>query len=453
MSAALATPLVNALAQRIAQEHVAVRSALPSSVVSPERRLQAIETLAASGLPTARDENWKYANLRTVERVRFTPSTPRPRPDVPVGELPALIQGYARYIFVDGVLMPELSSATSASGVSVTSLRARASSATPSVDSGTADFSHLSSGTAADERFALLNEAFATDGAAIRVAQNIDCPACVELIFVATEAAQNAASYPRIELSVAANARVGLIERHVSLHQDANFVNGSARVNIGRGAQVNHYRVQQAGARSTWVDTLVASVAQDARYALYTVSLGALSARSTMHIQLAGERAELALHGVSLGDGQQVHDAFALVEHIAPHTKSEQSVRSIAAGRARVGFNSKVVVRGHARGADSRQSLRGLLAGSQAEIDVRPQLEIYTDDVRCSHGATAGKLDDNMLFYLLSRGIEPDTAQQLLKWAFLEDVVSRIEVPELRRQIELSLAGQMKETAALKELI
>src|SRR5690606_5687095 len=105
------------------------------------------------------------------------------------------------------------------------------------------------------------------------------------------------------------------------------------------------------------------------------------------------------------------------------------------------------------RGTDSRQSLRGLLAGPEAEIDVRPQLEIYTDEVRSSHGATAGKLDDQMLFYLLSRGIERETAQRLLKWAFLEDVVSRIAVPELRRQIELSLAGQMKEADALKELL
>jgi Fe-S cluster assembly protein SufD len=112
-----------------------------------------------------------------------------------------------------------------------------------------------------------------------------------------------------------------------------------------------------------------------------------------------------------------------------------------------------VVVRKGAQGTDSQQSLRGLLAGPDAEIDVRPQLEIYTDDVRCSHGATAGKLDDNMLFYLLSRGLDPETAQRLLKWAFLEDVVAKIEVPELRRQIEHSLAGQLKDAAALKELL
>jgi len=216
---------------------------------------------------------------------------------------------------------------------------------------------------------------------------------------------------------------------------------------------VSHYRLQQAGARATWFDTLAATVGKDARYDLHVVNLGALSARSTFHVALAGERAELGLHVVSLADNLQVHDGFALVEHIAPYSKSEQNVRGIAGGRARVAFNSKVVVREHARGTDSRQSLRGLLAGPQAEIDVRPQLEIYTDDVRCNHGATAGKLDDNMLFYLLSRGIERDTAQQLLKWAFLEDVVSRIAVPELRRHIEASLAGQMKETAAVKELV
>jgi Fe-S cluster assembly protein SufD len=309
------------------------------------------------------------------------------------------------------------------------------------------------SAESADERFALLNDAFATDGAVIDVASGVDCPACIELVFVASEPAQTAASYPRLELNVASNARLGLIERHISLRDNTNFVNAVVRVNISKGAQVTHYRLQEAGARATWFDTLAATVEQDARYEVHAVNLGALSSRSTLNIQLTGERAELALHVVSLADQQQVQDGFALVEHIAPNTKSEQNVRGIAGGRSRVAFNSKVVVRERAQGTDSRQSLRGLLAGPQAEIDVRPQLEIYTDDVRCNHGATAGKLDDTMLFYLLSRGIDRDTAQQLLKWAFLEDVVSRITIPVLRKHIEASLAGQMRETAALKELI
>ncbi len=431
------------LTDRIAKEHAAAGEVLSPAVVSTERRRSAVDALSTKGLPTTRDENWKYANLRSIERVRLVPATPRPRSDITPGDLPALIEGYARYTFVDGAFMPELSRPATVAGISVTPLRARP--ATTPAD--------LPSWDSPDARFALLNDAFATDGALITVAKGIDCPACIEVVFVATEPAQIAASYPRLELDVQASAQLGLIERHISLHDEANFVNGVVRVNISRGAQVTHYRLQQAGARSTWLDTLGATVEQDARYEVHTVGLGALSARSTLHVQLAGERAELALHVVSLADQQQVHDGFALVEHMAPHTKSEQSVRGIAAGRSRVAFSSKVVVREQGHDTDSRQSLRGLLAGPQAEIDVRPQLEIYTDDVRCSHGATAGKLDDNMLFYLLSRGIDRDTAQQLLKWAFLEDVVSRITVAELRRHIEASLAGQMQEKIALKELI
>ena len=137
----------------------------------------------------------------------------------------------------------------------------------------------------------------------------------------------------------------------------------------------------------------------------------------------------------------------------SPQGRTEQTFRGISAGRARVAFNGKIVVAREGQGTDSRQSLRGLLAGDEAEIDVRPQLEIYTDEVRCSHGATAGKLDDNMLFYLLSRGLDRETAQRALKWAFLEDVISRIEVPALRRGIEERLLAQMHDGAALREVL
>ena len=426
-----------ALSDRIVQEHAAASDTLPSSVVSAERRARAVETLRVAGLPTTRDENWKYANLRVLEKNTFRSVERESRAKVAVSDLPPAIADYARYVFVDGVFAPDLSATTDKGGVTVRS-------------GGPAGTAPTASG---DERFALLNEAFALDVARIHAPKNADCVACVEILFVATAPAQSAASYPRLELQVEANARVGLIERHISLGSDANFVNGAVQVSVGPGAQVDHYRLQQTGAHATWFDTLTATVEKNARYVVHLVSLGALSARSTSRVQLTGQGAETAIHVVSLADGQQVHDGFALVEHVAPNTKSEQSVRGIAAGRARVAFNSKVVVREKAKGTDSQQSLRGLLAGTQAEIDLRPQLEIYTDDVRCNHGATAGKLDDNMLFYLLSRGIEKEIAQQLLKWAFLEDVVSRIAVPELRKHIEQSLAGQMQETAALKELL
>lgn len=398
----------------------------------PQRQL-ALAALTEVGLPTSRDENWKYVNLRTLDKVSFVPSTAEARPAIKASDLPTAV-GKSRYVFVDGVFDAALSSPSGQAGVTVTT------GAGGAANGGAAG---------GDLRFALLNEAFATDAAQIHVARGTDCEICVELVFVATAEAKAGASYPRVSFKVDANARVGLIERHVSIGSDANFINCAVDVEVARDASVQHYRVQQTGARAIWFDTLTAKLAENAKYQVHMANLGALSARSTVNVQLLGERSEVGVFGASVGGKNQVHDTFVLVDHIAPNARTDQSFRGIAGGRARVAFNGKVVVRKGAHGTDSSQSLRGLLAGTDAEIDVRPQLEIYTDDVKCNHGATAGKLDDNMLFYLLSRGLDRETALRLLKWAFLEDVVSKIEVPELRRQIEASLAGQLNESAAL----
>ncbi|HWM65162.1 MAG TPA: Fe-S cluster assembly protein SufD [Steroidobacteraceae bacterium] len=439
--AAPAAPLASPLTTRIAEEFAAQGAAHgpnASTMPSDARRQRALQALTERGLPTSRGENWKYVNLRPLEKVRFAPPSAEGRSAIAAADLPAAV-GKSRYVFVDGVFDAALSSPTAQAGVVVTSMKAGAAPV-------------AGAALSPDLRFALLNEAFATDGALIEVARGADCETCVELVFVATTEAKAGASYPRVSFKVGANARVGLIERHVSIGSDANFINCAVDVEVARDANVHHYRVQQTGARAIWFDTLTAKLAENAKYQVHTVNLGALSARSTVHVQLIGERSEVGVYSVSVGGKNQVHDTFALVEHIAPNARTDQSFRGISGGRARVAFNGKIVVRKGAHGTDSRQSLRGLLAGKDAEIDVRPQLEIYTDDVRCNHGATAGKLDDNMLFYLLSRGLDRETALRLLKWAFLEDVVAKIEVPELRRQIEQSLAGQLNESAALNEV-
>lgn len=436
---------MSGLAQRIADEHAAVVDRLPSSVAGRARRRDAIGALVERGLPIQRDENWKYANLRPLEKVRFVPATTETR--VSATNLPAPVQGYKRFVFVDGVFAAELSDPTEpCEGVHFRSL-----GASPDTIGFAGGGSRIAS---LDTSFALLNEAFATDGAHISVAKESRGEKCrIELLFVATADLRNGASYPRLNLHVEQNSRLSLIERHLSVGDAASFVNGAVNVAVQSRSNVDHYRVQQVSPQAVWFDTLSATLAADASYRLNVVALGAQSSRSTVQIQLAGQRAELGLHVMALGDRNQVHDIYALVEHAAGHARTDETFRGIASGRSRVAFNGKVVVREGAQGTDSRQSLRGLLAGPEAEIDVRPQLEIYTDDVKCSHGATAGKLDDTMLFYLLSRGIDPEQAQQLLKWAFLEDVVARIAVPELRKQIEQSLAGQMPEASALKEML
>ncbi len=434
----MSTPLT----ARILAEHATASAAFAPGGATAARRRSAVAALAERGLPTSRDENWKYANLRPLERLKFTPTPPAPPPSA--AELPAAVPGFARYVFVDGAFAPLLSAPLDATRAVITPLGAppgiSGASAAPRAP-GPAP-----KDTPPDDRFAVLNAAFATDAAAIRVpAGGGAAPVRLELLFVASADAEAGASYPRIELALEPDSCAELIERHTSLGSEKSFVTSAVGVDIGRGAQLQHYRLQELAARAILFDTLSAVLAADALYRLHGIHVGAQSARSTLAVRLEGERADLALAVVGLGDRQQTQDIYALVEHAAARARTVEIFRGIAAGRARVAFNGKIVVASGADGTDSRQSLRGLLAGSEAEIDARPQLEIYTDEVRCSHGATAGKLDENMMFYLLSRGLTPEVAQQLLKWAFLEDVVAGIGIAELRRQIETRLAQQVPE--------
>jgi Fe-S cluster assembly protein SufD len=427
-----------ALTERLSVQHADTVRALGEPAASAAQRRRALEALLDAGLPSSRDENWKYANLRPLEKLRFLPASAAEssaEPPVSATILPPALPGYARYVFVDGALAPVLSTPLGGTGASLVLHDGRAAAA---------------SVASRDERFALLNAAFAAQTVAVGVAAAGD--ERLELIYIASADAALGASYPRLEVDLQPGARLALIERHVSAGEAASFVTSAVTLTLGAGANLTHYRLQDLSNRSVHLDTLSATLAERAAYRLNAAALGGQSARSTVRVRLEGSRAELKLALTALGERQQVQDTYAVVEHASPDTRTEQTFRGIAAGRARVACNGKIVVAREARGSDSRQSLRGLLAGPEAEIDVRPQLEIYTDDVRCSHGATAGKLDDNMLFYLLSRGLDRESAQRALKWAFLEDVVAGIEVPELRRQIEERLADRMHDGAALREL-
>jgi Fe-S cluster assembly protein SufD len=413
---------------RIAAEHAAALAAQSATPQSLAHRRHALQGLLARGLPTTRDENWRYANLRPLEKANFTPGTTAPA--ISASELPARIDGFARFVFVDGQFAPQLSASTGASGAaSVTRLQGELPT-------------H-------EQAFALLNEAFATDGADIQVAAT-EAPVDLEVLFYS---ASTAAAYPRLNVHLAPNARLRLIERHIGSVATAQFINSAVRIEVAAGAAFSHYRLQETGSATTWTDTVRATLARDARYHLHVLHVGALAARTSVDIQLTGPGAQTRIDTVALADGQQVHDNMIVVDHQAAHTWTTENFRGIAGGRARIGFNGLIIVRDSAHHADSAQSLKGLIAGPDAELDLRPQLEIHTDEVRCSHGATTGKLDDAMLFYLLTRGIDPEVAQRLLKWAFITDVVAGIDVPALRVHMQRSLASRMQDAQSLEELL
>ncbi|HYB66052.1 MAG TPA: SufD family Fe-S cluster assembly protein, partial [Steroidobacteraceae bacterium] len=323
----MSTPLT----ARIAEQHAAAVRALSAHLPGAARRRAAMEALALTGLPGSRDENWKYANLRSLERASFTPAALTPPADgvgaAFAAALPERLAGFARYVFVDGVFAPALSDAPSASPARVATLAARADDRdTPP----TALVPRRELG--ADQRFALLNEAFATDGAAIDVGAGHEA-AHLELVFIASAEGQLGASYPRLELRLAPLGRLVLVERHVSAGAAASFVTSAVSADIGRGAALDHYRLQELSPRAILFDTLAATLDQEASYRLHALGSGAAAARSTLSVRLAGERSTLSLSAATLGDRQQVQDTYALVEHQAPHARTEETFRGISAGR------------------------------------------------------------------------------------------------------------------------
>jgi Fe-S cluster assembly protein SufD len=286
---------------------------------------------------------------------------------------------------------------------------------------------------------------------------HIDLPenadAKIEAVFVASAGAASGTSYPRVQVHVGRQARLCFVERHLSDGAAEAAVNAAVDVALAPGAAMEHSRIQSAADKATCFDTLVAHVGERARYALHTVMLGGLASRSTMFIKLAGRAARCELTAASVANGIQTHDIFAEIEHAAPETVTRELFRGIATDRGKLAFNGRIIVRENAHESDSEQSLRSLLTGNGAEAAARPQLEIYTDRVRAAHGATTGKLDEQMLFYLLSRGIERSTAQALLQWAFIEDAVSRVAPAALREDVERAVVKRLSAVATLDGLL
>ncbi|NBU25623.1 MAG: SufD family Fe-S cluster assembly protein [Gammaproteobacteria bacterium] len=256
--------------------------------------------------------------------------------------------------------------------------------------------------------------------------------------------------HPALVVELGAGAKLRLFERHVGA--EGALTNLSLALRLGPGAQLEHARLVQPAPGARHFETLQATLAAGAALRLTQLTTGGAGTRSTALIALAGADAEAQWQSAMLGVGQQAHDAYVRITHDAPGARTTQGFRGIAADRSRIAFNGHMRVTSRAAGAATAQTLRSLLAGAAAEVDVRPQLEIDTDAVRASHGATVGKLDDDMLFYLLSRGIAPQAAESLLKWAFISDVLAHLADPAWRARFEAAIAPLLPGAAAARGL-
>ncbi|HEX7030719.1 MAG TPA: Fe-S cluster assembly protein SufD, partial [Gammaproteobacteria bacterium] len=232
-----------------------------------------------------------------------------------------------------------------------------------------------------------------------------------------------------------------------------NFTNLVADVALNRGAQLRHLRLLEAGPEEFHVANVLARVERDARYENQQLCLGGKLVRNDVRVELVAENAQAELNGFVLADGAQHVDNHLDVRHVAPHTNSTQNYRAVLDGRSRGVFNGKVHVAPDAQKIDASQASNNLLLSKLAEIDTKPELEIYADDVKCAHGATVGQLDESMLFYLRSRGIDESTARALLIFAFADDVIRRTGIPEIRSYVEDAVLGRLPDTDRIREFV
>lgn len=414
--------------QRLRDAVMDAASLLNAKLLPVSVRSAALNKALAAGLPQLRNDVWRYADLKFLASAALAPvgpGTPEALSANVASMLPTALPGFTRLVFGDGRLLADLSDTCAALDTA----------AAPLVPERTMH-----------ERFGWLNDAFATDVARLVVGT----PMRLEVIFAATPGAARQGIYPRLELDVATGVELTLVERHVGTAGEPGLINAAVQVHAGSNSRVRHLRWQALGLDAQFLDTVQIALAGNAQYELTQLQLGARSARCSLRASLYGEGANLLLAAATVASGRRTLDNSLLVDHLAPHTQCNQVFRAIARDGAHVACRSRVEVNRSARGANSGQSLKGLLEGG-SEIDLRPQLEIYTDEVRASHGATTGALDENMRFYLASRGLDADTARALLEWAFLEDALQGLE-PGLRANVEPTLATALGSEVARQVL-
>ena len=408
-------------------------------------RGQAMERFMRLGLPTPRDESWRYTDLRSLTAQSFV--------DAPQG----LTIGSAAHA------APLLQSAEGAPSVLMMNGRPVLPDA-PLHDSNALQINSLRElsridpillsrlleplSDAEQQRFSLLNTALFVDGLYLKITGKLAAPLLI--LHVSAGDSMGTVSYPRVIIEAAPGASATIIEQNVTQGEFPPLCNSTTRIELHEDAGIEHYRVFLSGSEATHIDSLDVRQDRGSRCKQFTIVLGGGLVRTTLESHLSRPGACLDSYSLLVGHESRHADCVNIATHAAPDTRSRQTARAIAGGTSRVIFNSKVVVGAGAMHSDSQQSFRGLLLSPRAEIDSRPQLEIHADEVKCAHGSTTGRLDPNMLFYMLSRGLDRQTAQSLLVFAFLADVLTGMSVPAARSAMESALIAQLPDSQLLR---
>ena len=399
-------------------------------------RRQAIEVFDGLGFPTRRDEAWTHTNVAPIVDTNFSPALPGKATVSSEAAAPYTFadQGFvgSRLTFVNGALEQSLSETPALpDGVTVTSIRSALSTKDERL------LSHLGRlAPVQDQAFAALNTAFLDDGAFVYVPRNVEVADPILLLFLSNDSGQGPfVSYPRVLVVAESGAKVTVVEAYAGLSGEAYFTNAVSELVADDNAIVDHYRLELESPTAYHVGLTQSRQGRSSNVSSHAITLGGLLVRNEMNALLAGEGGEATINGFYLMDDEQHVDNHTLIEHAQPNCSSHELFKGLMGGRSTGVFRGKIHVHQIAQKTDAYQANRNLLLSDDADINTKPQLEIYADDVKCSHGATIGQLDENAIYYLRARGVGLELAHQMLVKAFAEDLLDRIKVEPVRTSL------------------
>ncbi|MCE3026282.1 Fe-S cluster assembly protein SufD [Salinicola sp. DM10] len=412
------------------------------------RRQAGAARFAAVGFPTRRDEAWKYTDVRSIADGDFALAADAEFSPERLAACALELDAH-RLVLVDGRFNAELSSLDALpAGVSVTPLSQALESNHEQVGGSLGRLAGVDFSA-----FTALNTAFADEGAVVRLAPGTVVDKPIYVVLVSRANAQAVMSHPRVLIEAGARSEATVIEHYTGEEGAANFTNVVTEVLLERGAIVNHYKLQEAASGDLHVASIHADQGRDSRFNSFNLNLGGSLVRTDLVTDLNAEGAEAAYYGLFFLQGRQHVDNHTLVNHNAPRTFSNESYKGILDDRSHGVFNGKVYVKKDAQQIEAYQNNANLLLSDRAEIDTKPELVIYADDVKCSHGATTGQLDEDAVYALRTRGIDAAMARGLLTLAFAGEVMEQVKLSEIAERVERAVAGRLPERFNLADLV
>jgi len=415
-----------------------------------QRRREAIARFGELGLPTPRDEDWKYTPLAPITATTFDVALESDGHEPSEEAIAPFCVGapsWSRLVFVNGRFSAKLSALRPLpGGVRVGSLgealitdaevvRARLSAAGEPLDA-----------------FAALNAAFWQDGAFVDVPDGVTVEEPIHLLFIAATPGRARIDHPRSLIVLGRESRATVVESYVALGADTYLTNAVTEVAAGASARLDHQKILLESGRAFHVGATRVDQARDSHFASCAVTLGGRLVRNEVHALLGAEGADCRLSGLYVVGGRQHADTHTVIDHASPRATSRQLYKGILDGRARDVFNGRIVVRPGADGTDAHQANKNLLLSDEAEVDSKPQLEIFAADVKCGHGAADGQLPAEAIFYLRSRGLDEAAARALLTYGFAHEVLERIDVAPIRAWLEGLLTARLTGGRVTEEL-